>query len=540
MTLSTAHPNSGATTATVSQTSFIEKSMRLKCCTDVAARDTACHTVVTIHWNLCIGTIGSHAQQRPDLHPLLAELEKFNICGEFMLTEIGHGLDARNIETTATLQADGTFDLHTPTFTASKIMPPTTLAAGVPRVAVVFAQLIVEGENRGVRPFIVRINEADRMCDGVSSRALPKRTGAKAVDHAVTSFKHVRLDRSALLGSLAKPKDMRTHFLQQIWRVSIGTLALSMINPVHLALCGYIVGKYSQRREVSGSSPTGTVPIISFSTQQRPIMHALAHSEVFSSFSTYAQREFMNPKQDSRVAHGIACAYKALVVPTSQRLINDLVDRLGWQGLFGYNTITEQMLALRGNAIAEGDVLVLCIRLASELLIGRYALPAPKNSNCLLARREAALIESARTKIASFSSSHRGEEFNNHILPRCSPIVVAIAQRMAYEATLANPNARPEFAQLFETYCMLQDPTWFITEASVKHDDMLARESELVTGLMTKFDELLDETHAAPHVTAPIISAEKYLEVVDSLPTAHGRPTSRRAREVIEEVRARL
>lgn len=40
--------------------------------------------------------------------------------GQFCLTEVGHGLDAFNLETTATMLADGHFDLHTPTATAAK------------------------------------------------------------------------------------------------------------------------------------------------------------------------------------------------------------------------------------------------------------------------------------------------------------------------------------------------------------------------------------------------------------------------------------
>jgi alkylation response protein AidB-like acyl-CoA dehydrogenase len=447
------------------------------------------------------------------------------MCGEFMLTEIGHGLDARNIETTATLQPDGSFDLNTPTFTAAKIMPPTTLAAGVARVAVVFAQLVIDGERRGVRPFIVRINEVDSMCNGVSTKALPKRAGAKAVDHAVTFFDHVRLDSSALLGTLEKPRDLRSHFLSQIWRVSIGTLALSMINPAHLALCAWTVGRYSQRREVSGTAHGSVVPIISFRTQQRPILHALAHAAVFSQFSNYAQAEFMRPKTDPRVAHGVACVYKALVVQTSQKLMNDLVDRLGWQGLFGFNTITEQLLATRGNAIAEGDILVLCIRLASELLLGRYALPVANDPNGLLARREAGLIASARRKIAKLDSNHRGADFNAHILPRCRPIVEAIAQRMAYEAALSSKATRPEYLELFELHCMLHDPIWFIEEAGIRSDDILAREAKVIDELMPRLDELLDETHAEPHATAPIITEERFLDFVDDLPTSHGKPT---------------
>lgn len=37
-----------------------------------------------------------------------------------MLTEVGHGLDARYLETTATLLQDGSFELHTPSPAAAK------------------------------------------------------------------------------------------------------------------------------------------------------------------------------------------------------------------------------------------------------------------------------------------------------------------------------------------------------------------------------------------------------------------------------------
>ena len=38
----------------------------------------------------------------------------------FMLNEVGHGCDSRNLETTATLQRDGSFILNTPTPEAVK------------------------------------------------------------------------------------------------------------------------------------------------------------------------------------------------------------------------------------------------------------------------------------------------------------------------------------------------------------------------------------------------------------------------------------
>ncbi|KAI1322777.1 hypothetical protein F5Y16DRAFT_404110 [Xylariaceae sp. FL0255] len=66
--------------------------------------DVAAFTVFTIHWNLCMGTIALYSSGRPDLQRMLAELERVDACGDFMLTEVGHGLGARNIETVAIYQ----------------------------------------------------------------------------------------------------------------------------------------------------------------------------------------------------------------------------------------------------------------------------------------------------------------------------------------------------------------------------------------------------------------------------------------------------
>lgn len=489
--------------------------------TDIVTADSASHTILTIHWNLCMGTIGMFAKSRPDLQKLLAELEAFNICGEFMLTEIGHGLDARSLETSATMLADGSFDLHTPTFAAAKAMPPAGLSAGMARIAVVFARLLVAGDDRGIRPFVVRINEVGTMCSGITSKMLPKRAGATPLDHSVTFFHHAKLPSESLLGSLDKPKDERLHFLSQLRRVTVGSLALSMFFPAALGVTAYITGGYSQRRHVSGSTVGDMVPIISFRTQHRPILQALAYTSVFSAFSSWAQQQFMQ-QRDPRVAHGIAAAYKTAVVDSALRIMNESIDRLGWQGLFSHSTIIDLMMSGRGNVIAEGDTLVLCIRLASELMLDRYRLPGASDSSCYLARHEAALMDACRSKLAAIPGGHRSEAFNSHILPRCRPIVEAIGQRMAYEAAVASGNVRPALLQLFEVDCMLRDAAWVGEHASLSKEDLLEREASLMDGMMPYLDVLLEETNAQPFASAAIMSDRSLREFVSGLPTFSG------------------
>lgn len=54
----------------------------------------------------------------------------------------------------------------------SRYMPPTLPVLGKPCIAVVFAQLIVDGARCGVRPFLVQLNDGKHMCAGITARSV--------------------------------------------------------------------------------------------------------------------------------------------------------------------------------------------------------------------------------------------------------------------------------------------------------------------------------------------------------------------------------
>ncbi|KAI0594849.1 hypothetical protein F4775DRAFT_595859 [Biscogniauxia sp. FL1348] len=493
----------------------------------LCARDMATVVILTIHWNLCIGTIGKYARSRPDLAPLLKKLEKFDACGEYLLTEAGHGLDARNLETTATLQPDGSIDLHTPSPAAAKSMPPTSPWAGVPRVAVVFARLIAGGMDCGVKPFIVQLTTATGMCPGVTSKLLPKRNGSKVLDHSITSFNHVRLSKAALLGSPARPKDDRAAFLNHIWRVSVGTLILSQLNIPLMRQSAYIVGKYSARRHVAGGGKPGSrVPIISFATQYRPILGALAQASVYEAFAHEAVARFKDASLPATVRHAIATCYKAGITPAAQSAINELADRCGWQGLYTHNQVIELGMTVRGNSIAEGDYLVLCIRKPSIRNPPEPVLPpGTATAGLPLARHEAGVWREARETLAALGpGAHRGPAFNAHLLPRCHALVAATAHRMAYEA-VASPistnavRVAPELLRLFESTCVLGDAAWYVEFEGARRADLLARQARDAEAALPLLPQLLRETGAAEWTTTAIIAEEgRWEDFVAGLP----------------------
>lgn len=58
-------------------------------------------------------------KERPDLVPMMLQALNGDIFGNYLMTEIGHGLDAYRMETTATKVEDG-FILNTPNAAAAK------------------------------------------------------------------------------------------------------------------------------------------------------------------------------------------------------------------------------------------------------------------------------------------------------------------------------------------------------------------------------------------------------------------------------------
>ncbi|KAL3456272.1 hypothetical protein BJX64DRAFT_294262 [Aspergillus heterothallicus] len=481
----------------------------------ITAVDGGALTLVSIQYNLFVGTVAPFAAARPELHSLVQRAMRFEISAQFMLTEVGHGLDARNLETTATLLPNGGFELHSPSAGAAKCMPPTTLRSGIPTVAVVIARLMVDGENRGLRPFLVPLGDGREMCKGVTSIMLPPRTGAHAVDHALTLFDRVQLPGSALLGSLDKPTDEREQFFKTIQRVAVGTLFLSSTAIPALKVAIHNASQFSVRRTVLGQDGKPT-PVMRFRTQHLPILHAIAHVHVLQAFLVSAGTALRNVKTDPRVKHAIATAFKAAAVQHFHKSIKAMNDGCGWHGYFEHNQLLQLELEFRAVATAEGDIRVLAIRLASELLIGRYQMPPPKNGDCPLARHEAALFAEGRKYLQKIGGAHRSEEFNRDILPLCLPLVQAIGHRMAYEAATES-QINPNLVALYEAGSILEDSAWYSEQGGMSRAAQRENEAQAADALLPRMESLIQGMGVEKYSSAPMSSAKQWDAFVSGL-----------------------
>ncbi|KUL87452.1 hypothetical protein ZTR_04742 [Talaromyces verruculosus] len=486
------------------------------------ARMGAAATLIGSQYNLVVGTIAPYMKRQPDLAPLLQRLMDFDVSGIYMLTELGHGLDAKNLQTVATALPDGGFDLHTPTPDAAKCMPTATPLSGLEKIAIVFARLHIDGLDHGIRGFIVQLSDGRHMMPGITAKLLPKRAGANYLDHAITVFNHVHLPKDALLGEISiQSSTEKEHFSNLIWRVPIGTLSLSLTSIPAIRSSAWIAAQHAMKRTVGDSATDKGRPIIQFRTQQIPILHAIAQASVLAEYAAWSIKRFMDQQANNRLRHAHAMLFKTIAVTHTLNSTRTLSQEMGWRGLFEDNHVIRCELESRGTKIAEGDITVLCIRLASDILHGKVTLPSPIDSSALLSKHEAILLDEARALLDLSGGDFRSSAANRYILPRCQTLVEAIGHRMAYEAARA-AGVDSVLLRMYEMGAVQCDLACYVEHGLVTRKQISEVVDECVSVLMVRFDELLDDMGVDAYCDAPILSDEKWEDFLGTLDTFEG------------------
>ncbi|KAG0699133.1 acyl-CoA oxidase [Suillus ampliporus] len=442
----------------------------------IMSLDTAMYTILAAHVGLTIGTLSRHLHKRPDLRPLVNRLLRFDTVGIYLLTERGHGLDAFNIETTATKTPEG-FIINTPREEACKFMPASTPSFGIPKVALVMARLIIDGEDRGPRFFIVPVCNEHEMFEGVESIRLGPRPGTSPLDFSITRFNHVHVPFSALVSSNIYDHSLPT----SPWRRAVTAPWISSIKAA-----AFIAGRYSMHRSLVGKG-TNPVPIITFRTQQWPIAHATAVGLVMSNWFPMAAKQTADKSVDHRVRHGFAVIVKTTACRHFQRCVPEVAERCGAQGTFEHNYMARIENDGKGVIIAEGDVLTLCIRLFSELLLQRYKMPLPDPSESLLAQHAASILEENISLLGSLRGGHRSESFNSLILPQAELAIEAMGHALAYSAGLKSGLPKP-ILDVYECAVIRRDPAWYSENAGLTRILQRIREDEAVTSTIPDLD----------------------------------------------------
>src|SRR3954468_16772547 len=142
----------------------------------------------------------------------LSDVAAMDLPGCFAMTETGHGSNVQALQTTATYDPEtDEFVVHTPHDDARKDYIGNAARDG--RMAVVFAQLITGGEERGVHALLVPIrDEHGEPCEGVRIEDCGAKLGLNGVDNGRLWFDQVRVPRENLLDKYAQVSGDGTYF----------------------------------------------------------------------------------------------------------------------------------------------------------------------------------------------------------------------------------------------------------------------------------------------------------------------------------------
>jgi acyl-CoA oxidase len=229
---------------------------------------------------LHLGTEGHHERY-------LRDIVTVDLPGCFAMTETGHGSNVQALGTTATYEPEtAEFVVHTPEAEAQKDYIGNAARDG--RLAAVFAQLVVGGENRGVHALLVPIrDEGGAVLPGIEIEDCGPKLGLDGVDNGRIRFDTVRVPREALLDRYGQvsPEGEYTSSIENPTRrffTMLGTLVQGRVS-----VCGAGIGASKvaltmavrhalERRQFGPPGGAEEALLLDYRVHQRRLLPALA------------------------------------------------------------------------------------------------------------------------------------------------------------------------------------------------------------------------------------------------------------------------
>ena len=303
-----------------------------------------------------------------------------DLPGCFAMTEIGHGSNVRDIETSATYDpATGEFDLHSPTFTAGKNYIGNAAVHG--RVASVFAQLRTGGENHGVHAFVVPLRDGEgNPLPGVRIEDNGQKLGMNGVDNGRLWFDHVRVPRAEMLNRFAQVAadgSYTSTIASPAARffTTLGTLVAGRISVGHsglsIAKCGLAIAvRYGARRRQFGPAEGQPETILlDYPAHQRRLLPLLANAYALDfAFKDLTKTALAADPANFRQVETTAAGLKAFSTWNTTHTLQTGREACGGEGYLAIN----RFAALKADSdiftTFEGDNTVLMQLVAKNLL----------------------------------------------------------------------------------------------------------------------------------------------------------------------------
>ncbi len=309
---------------------------------------------------------------------ILFECNTMKLPGCFAMTEIGHGSNVRQIETTATYDHQSrTFTIHSPTWSSGKIYIGNSARDG--EMATVFAQLNVNGENKGVHAFLVPIRDPQKnLLPGIHIDDNGQKIGLNGVDNGMIWFDNVTIPKDALLDRFASIDDKgkwsspiendAERFFTMLGTLVGGRMSIAgtAVKAAQKALAIAVI--YAHRRRQFGRGNRPETHIINYPSHQKRLGSGLATTIALSfAIQDLTATHTANEGQTTRDVETRAAALKAYATWESLAITQTCREACGGEGYLWHNQIGEIKADLDIFTTFEGDNTVLMQLVAKGL-----------------------------------------------------------------------------------------------------------------------------------------------------------------------------
>ncbi|WP_406229664.1 acyl-CoA dehydrogenase [Nocardia sp. NBC_01009] len=337
-----------------------------------------------VQWGLFGGAVENLGTERH--RDVVKALLSLDLLGCFAMTESGHGSDVANLETTATYDPDTQeFVVHSPTPSARKDYIGG--AAEHARMAAVFAQLITQGENRGVHCLLVPIRDEHGIdLPGVTTYDDGLKGGLPGVDNGRIVFDQVRVPRENLLNRFADVApdgayDTEIENPSRRFFTTLGTLVRGRVSVGGAAAAGArvalsIATRYAlERRQFSDPDTGQETLLLDYRSHQRRLLPLIARSYAlaFAQNDLVRRMHLVQTGQDldpgsQRALETRAAGLKVAQTRHATRAIQECREACGGAGYLTENRLVTLKADTDVFTTFEGDNVVLTQLVAKELL----------------------------------------------------------------------------------------------------------------------------------------------------------------------------
>src|SRR3954468_12297877 len=318
----------------------------------------------------------------------LRDVAALDLPGCFAMTETGHGSNVQALGTTATYDPESEeFVVHTPDDDARKDYIGNAARDG--RLAVVFAQLITGGKERGVHAVLVPLRDEDgETLPGIRIEDCGAKLGLNGVDNGRIWFDHVRVPRENLLDRYAQvaPDGTYTSPIENPTKrffTMLGTLIQGRISVCGASISASKVAltiavRRALERRQFGPPGAGEALLMDYRTHQRRLFPALATTYALAFAQQRLVRELLEvftaeepDDRQKRELETLAAGVKAVATWHATETIQTCREACGGAGYLRANRFAALKADTDVFTTFEGDNTIL-LQLAAKNLLTDY------------------------------------------------------------------------------------------------------------------------------------------------------------------------